>query len=145
MHLVCSLQKSWKEQKAGEGAEEESFWGLTLGQEVTQPTCMMFSSAVFGGAGFRSILCKKADAVNKKNFRSEAFLLENGPFWELLSATIFHSKMLNILLRLTNYFMVKMYSRPFAEEKTSLWVNLVSNFILRYLWIIDISKCSDDI
>lgn len=49
MHLVCSLQKSWKEQKAGEGAEEESFWGLTLGQEVTQPTCMMFSSAVFGG------------------------------------------------------------------------------------------------
>lgn len=83
--------------------------------------------------------------MNKKNFRSEAFLLENGPFWELLSATIFHSKMLNILLRLTNYFMVKMYSRPFAEEKTSLWVNLVSNFILRYLWIIDISKCSDDI
>lgn len=58
------------------------------------------SSAVFGGTGFGTILCKKADAVNKKDFRSEAFALENGPFWELVKAMIFHSKMLNILLSL---------------------------------------------
>lgn len=67
---------------------------------------------------------KKADAVNKKDFRSGAFALENGPFWGLSNAMIFHSKMLNILLRLLKFLVVKMYSRQFAEEKTSRWVSL---------------------
>lgn len=53
---------------------------------------------------------KKADAVNKKDFRSGAFALENGPFWGLSNAMIFHSKMLNILLRLLKFLVVKMYS-----------------------------------
>lgn len=122
LHLVSTLQESWEEQKAGEGAEE---MGHRLGQEVSQAAYKMFSSAVLGETGFGTILCKKADAVNINSFRSEALALENGPFWELLNAMISHSKMFNVLLRLTNFFIVKMYSRPFDEEKTSLWVNLV--------------------
>lgn len=37
-----------------------------LGQEATEAAYKMFSSAVYGGTGFGTILYKKADAVNKK-------------------------------------------------------------------------------
>lgn len=77
LHLVCTLQESWEEQKAGEGAEEV---GHRLGQEASQAAYKMYSSSVFGGTRFGTILCKKTDAVNKKSFRSEALALENGLF-----------------------------------------------------------------
>lgn len=41
----------------------------------------MFSSAVFGGTGFGTILCKKVDAVNKKDFRNGAFAFRK---WSIL-------------------------------------------------------------
>lgn len=62
--------------------------------------------------------------MNKRDFRSAAFGLQNDPLQELFNGTTLNSKMLNILLKSPKFSMVKMHNRLFAEAKTPLWVNL---------------------